>query len=66
MTGTAQKCGPHVVRSIFVHAEEVTIACPLCGKILKESFSRSEPTGTFFPDSIACACGRYTYHHSVR
>ncbi len=66
MTEITQKCGPHVLRSIFVHAEEVTIVCPLCGKTLEGSFSRSEPTGKFFPDGIACTCGRYTYHHSVR
>ena len=66
MSNASNACGPKVVRNIFVHAEEVTIVCPICGKTLEESFMRDSPTGKFFPDGVTCQCRRYTYHHSVR
>jgi hypothetical protein len=60
------RTGIQVHRVIFVHAEEVSITCPICHETFDAQFTRPAPTKHFTPRSVTCKCRRYTYCHPDR
>lgn len=55
--------GSRVVRTVFVHIEEIEVTCPLCGAVMRRFFHREKPSEGFHPPLVACECGRYSYGH---